>query len=374
MTKAIRFRDSLVTIIRGIVDRERPKPRIAEVYSYSRVTGKAEVLLAGETDPGIQAQFSKQLQPTRSRMDDGLGGAQGDIVLIEGTTNNYRITQIINGDAYASGLRTAESRVQGTLNGGGTILWDGINLSWSQDFIGRLGINGMATYGNYVIPMPVLDTAVTIHGVTGFPTELVTASGIGMNPGGLETITDLYWEPTSFADGGAPGVWHLVGIGTLTPIPASWILIASMDLRGAGVISLRLGTGDLIDHWRTPTFSNGWTNYSVIGGQYENAGYRMEPGGRVTFQGLLEGHGTGSLANMLVVPAGYKPKTTHIFLCPGTTKVTAGASGGTTHTHNIQNGPIRVEAQSGGGIAHQDAAGIPTAYLSLSPITYVAAL
>lgn len=96
---ALSLRDSIATIARGLIDRERPKPRVCEVYSYNRATRFAEVLLPGEVTPGIQARFPKHLQPTKSKMDDGIGNATGDLVLVEGGVNNYRITQIIEGDA-----------------------------------------------------------------------------------------------------------------------------------------------------------------------------------------------------------------------------------------------------------------------------------
>lgn len=110
---SLKLRDSIATIARGLIDRERPKPRVCEVYSYNRGTRFAEVLLPGETKPGIQARFPKHLQPTKSKMDDGVGNATGDLVLIEGTTNNYRVTQIVEGDATSFGLNLGEPTLLG---------------------------------------------------------------------------------------------------------------------------------------------------------------------------------------------------------------------------------------------------------------------
>jgi hypothetical protein len=112
---ALKLRDAITTIASGLIDRERPKPRVAEVFSYNRFTRVAEVLLTGETEANsaIQARFPKHLQPTKAKMDDGIGNAIGDLVLVEGTVNNYRITQIVEGDATGFGWSLGDTTLLG---------------------------------------------------------------------------------------------------------------------------------------------------------------------------------------------------------------------------------------------------------------------
>lgn len=367
MTSAIEMRDVLVAIVKGVINRERPKPRIAEVYSISRGIRRADVLLPGETEPQLQVSFPRNLQPTRSKIDDGIGEAQGDIVLIEGGVNNYRITQILSGDAMASGLWLPDQRAQANLTGGGVVDWGGRYLKWGTEFISYVGMPGVVPNGQYAIPMPASGVEIQVHGVTGVTVDTVDASGIDMNPTNLLVNSGLYWEPTLDVPYGQPGVFHLVGQDSFYPVPPTWIMIALMDLRGEGVISLKLGTGDLQDHWRAPSFANGWSNY---GADWETVAYRMEPGNRVQFRGLAN---SGSIsANICTVPEGYWPKARHLFMCMGSSKVTNGASAGTAHTHTITNGPIRVEAFPTGAIAQQDTGGT-SSYISLNSISYDAA-
>ncbi len=112
---ALLLRDSITTIALGLINRERPKPRVAEVYSYNRFTRVAEVLLSGESEANstIQARFPKHIQPSKAKMDDGIGNATGDLVLVEGTVNNYRITQVVEGNGTAFGLILGDTTLLG---------------------------------------------------------------------------------------------------------------------------------------------------------------------------------------------------------------------------------------------------------------------
>lgn len=111
MSNAMKMRDSVVQMIKGIIERERPKPRICEVYSFNRFSRVAEVLLPGETDPNstIQARFPEHLQPTKSKTVDGAG----DLVLVEGTLNSYRITQLIQGRAAGYSMDLGDITMMG---------------------------------------------------------------------------------------------------------------------------------------------------------------------------------------------------------------------------------------------------------------------
>ena len=112
--RALDLRNTLVDLVKGIVDRERPKPRVAMVYSFNRFNRFADVLLTGDDQP-IAARFPKHLQPTRQMtvdLDDN-DNPIGDMVLVEGTVNNYRITQIIEGDMFSQGTKLGDAELWG---------------------------------------------------------------------------------------------------------------------------------------------------------------------------------------------------------------------------------------------------------------------
>lgn len=222
----LKMRDSIVTMINGIIDRQRPKPRVCEVYSYNRFSGLADVLLPGETEPGIQAKFPQHLQPTASKMDDGVGAATGDLVLVEGTTNNYRITQIIRGNAFglASPMRPSDS-----MSGGGVVTWNDRYLKWGSDLVAPTGVTQLITGGLITITMPVLDTVIKCHGINGDADDTVAAAGIDMQPDGTSDYSVLYYEPNLGSILGDTGTFHLVGATVSFNVPATWIMIALMD-------------------------------------------------------------------------------------------------------------------------------------------------
>jgi hypothetical protein len=107
----MKARDAIAQMIRGIVERERPKPRVCEVYSFNRFSRVAEVLLPGETDANstLQARFPEHLQPTKSKSVDGAG----DLVLVEGTLGSYRITQLVSGSAAAYSMQLGDVTLMG---------------------------------------------------------------------------------------------------------------------------------------------------------------------------------------------------------------------------------------------------------------------
>jgi hypothetical protein len=226
-SNGLKLRDSIVTMITGLIDRQRPKPRVCEVYSYNRFTRFAEVLLPGETVPGIQARFPIHLQPSASKMDDGVGNAVGNLVLVEGTTNNYRITQIIEGNAFSF---ESPIRAYDALAGGGVITWDDKYLKWTYNLTTFVGVDNLITAGTFQIGMPAVNDLVTCHGITGYTDVAVTASGIDMRPDGAMMSTALFWAPDiTDVNTGDVGTFHLVGGLIPQFIPSHWIMIAVMN-------------------------------------------------------------------------------------------------------------------------------------------------
>lgn len=227
MTKsALDLRDAVTTMILGLISRERPKPRVCEVYSFDRFTRYAEVLLPGETVPGLQARFPTHMQPTASKMDDGVGNATGNLVLVEGTSNNYRITQIIEGNAYS---QASPFRAYDLLTGGGIVTWDDRYLKWTTDLSTFIGVDQVISTNMFVISMPGVGALVNCHGINGFTTVAVTVDGIDMRPDGTMNHTALYWEPDLTLTTGDVGTFHVVGGVVPFYIPPHWIMIAVMN-------------------------------------------------------------------------------------------------------------------------------------------------
>jgi hypothetical protein len=99
-----------------------------------------------------------------------------------------------------------------------------------------------------------------------------------------------------------------VGIGTTTPGTPSTPIIAT-----AGVTRLHVTGGKTIldqEAWQTPATQGSWVQ---TGG--ETIGYYMDSTGRVWLRGIMNG-GTCS-GNMLLLPAGYRPKV-RVILSVGT--------------------------------------------------------
>jgi hypothetical protein len=200
--------------------------------------------------------------------------------------------------------------VESAMTGGGIVSWDGTNLGWSQRFICMgVGVNEATPFGYISITVPANGTNISVWH-DSFRGSVTVSGGtipFGGYWGSLYFVPD--WGNTT--DPGA-GYFTIVSYtqdsvinGDPGYIPSHWILVASHNRDGWGSPSLRLGNGDMIDHWRAPSLVNSWTNY---GSGYSDAGYRKVPGGNIQLRGLVR---NGSSANALIftLPVGYRPPT-----------------------------------------------------------------
>jgi hypothetical protein len=133
------------------------------------------------------------------------------------------------------------------LNSGGTITWDGSRLNWDGTFQCVVGMGWHNSLGVLSIAAPASGTFLTVHGSATVSTNAVNTSGVYMQ---VESRTTLYYEPILGGDGtSASGRFHLVCASEEFTIPAHWIFIAEA---GSQTVSptLRLCTGELIDHWK----------------------------------------------------------------------------------------------------------------------------
>lgn len=222
-----------------------------------------------------------------------------------GNLENNSSSTFIKGPYYDSEKYSIQDRVQQNLTGGGIITWDGQYLSWSQPFRAHLGSNPFSSQGYIDIASPATGVTINHHGAF-ISNQAVASNLINMKAGG-ETRSTLYYDPPLRGTGAADtSRFHLIG-GSSNPfnVPSHWIMIATMDSRGSGnngIPSLRLGTGREVDHWRSLSYSNGWSDF---GGGYPGAEFKLEHG-IVHLRGLVDGGTTG--ATIATLPAGYRPE------------------------------------------------------------------
>ena len=199
-------------------------------------------------------------------------------------------------------------RQQAVMTGGGGYAWDGTWLSWSKRFIciggGKPSWFGAGASGaeHLSITMPADGTVIPCYHVPSVTS--ITVSG-GAIP--IPVVWGaLYYIPDWSAASGA-GTYAFVGYngevaGDPGAVPSHWLLVASFNRDNNGVMSLKLGTGESIDHWRTVTYQNSWVSY---GAGYVGANYRRLPGGLVQLRGLVKS-GT-SPGTIFTLPVGYRP-------------------------------------------------------------------
>lgn len=92
---AARFRDLIVQVAEGVVDRMRPEERLGKIYSFDVWTKIAQVLFAGETVSNLQpVQMSSNQMPSTT-MDTSFDtlayDAPGDIIRVGGKDKLYCI-------------------------------------------------------------------------------------------------------------------------------------------------------------------------------------------------------------------------------------------------------------------------------------------
>lgn len=212
------------------------------------------------------------------------------------SSNGYGSTRL--GGSAAQFLPT---RDQFLLSGGGIIDWDGANLYWGTRFIAMgHGRHTLSTVGYFDITCPTSGTIPVIGGSVGS----VTATGSGIPLSGWQAL--YYRLPYGGGNGVVAGNFYIydytndVGANSTYGPPTDAILIAVRNNDGGP--SLKLGTGEIRDHWRAPSFQNSWVNY---GSPYPTAAYRMEANNVVRLKGLVKLGTMG--AAIFTLPAKYRP-------------------------------------------------------------------
>lgn len=92
---AQQFRDRITRIVKGVLNEERPEPRLGKVYSFNSSENTALVLFAGETvDNLVKVRVALNMQPVTvmSTSFEELGyDAPGDIARVFGKPGSYYI-------------------------------------------------------------------------------------------------------------------------------------------------------------------------------------------------------------------------------------------------------------------------------------------
>jgi hypothetical protein len=260
------------------------------------------------------------------------------------------------------------------ISGGGNIFWDYLNLSWSKRFLvgfGNARGSGITTGGYFEMAMPANGTVIPVVGTTGATTSVTVANGRiplrNVAWGGLWYKLPIGGAPTTVAANYVITDYT----GNQTPFGEDYVLVAQVNLDAAGIPSLKLGTGEFLDHWRPLAYKNGWTSYStgtegvypepqVADGatpNYRGAAYRMGAGRMVEFKGLIKGGVATSGYDICTMPVGYRPYANHIFYLPNNAAL------------------MRVDIYSAGGYMTVGAPGIGTinnGWVDLSTVRYPA--
>lgn len=105
-------------------------------------------------------------------------------------------------------------------------------------------------------------------------------------------------------------------------IPEWAVLIASRGVE-TSVPQIRLGNGEHLDMWRTPTFSGTWSAYAS---GYDTPQYRLEAGGVVRLKGLIKNTTTSQTGTMFTLPVGFRPLADKIFIALSSAVGTSGAT------------------------------------------------
>jgi hypothetical protein len=257
--------------------------------------------------------------------------------------------------------------------GGGNIFWDNMNLSWSKRFMVGMGAGrgaSSSTAGYFQIDMPPNGTVIPVQGDASITSVTVANGRIP-----LRTVTwgQLWYKlPIGGSNTSVPGNFLITGYTSTSfaPLSDDYVMIATINNDGTAP-SLKLGTGEQLDHWRPLAYKNNWTSYTAAseGAYPEPAGvldgssnfrggaYRMGAGRMVEFKGLIKGGVATATYDICTMPVGYRPFANHIFYLPN-------------------NGAMmRVDAFSEGGYITVGTPGIGTisnAWVDLSTMRYPA--
>lgn len=196
-------------------------------------------------------------------------------------------------DAGKTDTQVARDLAQTGMTGGGAITWDGMNLAWNARFIPiAFGMGGhWSTNGYYDIYQP---TSGTIPGYGG--AAAVTATGSGVP---IPAWNALYFIP-GVGGNNTAGSFAVVNYSGNFVVPSHWIMVA---VHNGDDSSIRLGTGQTIGPWITPSLLNGWT---VYGAPYGPANY-AKINDVVYIRGLVTPGTVTQGTPIFNLAAGYRP-------------------------------------------------------------------
>lgn len=95
---AIRFRDTIKSIVSDILVQERPADKIGRVVSIDRSSGYAYVVYAGDEANPVKVKVYPSIQPVNSDFTNG--PSEGSIVRVSGPAGGRYIAQILDSGSH----------------------------------------------------------------------------------------------------------------------------------------------------------------------------------------------------------------------------------------------------------------------------------
>jgi hypothetical protein len=260
-------------------------------------------------------------------------------------------------------------QAQCAMTGGGQINWDGTTLGWTQSFrLGAMGQGWQAKWGYYEATQPATSTSIPVYGNP-------TSSSVTATAGGIPLIGNqaLYYEPPwgdTFTSIGTQ--YRIVDSGRVSydefSTPSHWILIAQRSSQ-SGTPSLKLGTGEQIDHWRNLPLVSPWANW---GGTFAIAQYKMIGGRGVTLKGLIQyvsaSAPPGNHVFTTALAVDYRPPEQMVFVCK-TQGNNTGAAGNIARVDARPDGTFQIVTGDSTGLLNSATPGAG-GWLSLNGVTY----
>jgi hypothetical protein len=226
------------------------------------------------------------------------------------------------------------------------------------------GVSGLFTYR-------AVNGWVYVEGVLTFPSlaagATATVAAVGAIPAAYRPASSIYVP----GRGGAGSFGLQIGRytdGSITVVNTTGAAITTAQLvmsypmvdPGAPIY----GPSAVDTGWITPTFTNGWTNYS---GAFNQAGYRRI-GNQVFLRGLVVGT-TGAANPMFTLPVGFRPTSQNLLTAGNQVTTSSAASAGTAHTHTVAAVSTRLNVTAA-GLVSVEATTASNAYTSLDGVSF----
>lgn len=193
-------------------------------------------------------------------------------------------------------------RLQFNLMGGSRVNWNGSRLSWNEPFLASgCGLGPHAKNGAFDVTMPAVGVQIPYVGSTEFTFTAVDSSGILM----ARDDVLYYVPPLGGLRASVPANFVKVLRTSNFEVPSHWLMVAAKTDQGGP--SLKLGTGELLDHWRNLVLINGWIQNTTFYPDSEPQ-YKIVDGRLVAFKGVIHNSNDATRDSVFAnIPITYRP-------------------------------------------------------------------